>query len=53
MHTLHELYSIPHWQIIAGSILAVRLLNLPLLGLLIGGGIVIGLLAETLHRRWS
>lgn len=32
---------------------AYYLLNLQLLGLLIGGGIVIGLLAETLHRRWS
>ncbi len=30
MHTFHELYAIPHWQIIAGSILAVRVLNLPL-----------------------
>ena len=30
MHSVHELYSIPHWQMVAGSILAGRLLNLPL-----------------------
>ncbi|MFU1479441.1 TrgA family protein [Roseovarius sp. C7] len=29
------------------------LLHLPLLAALVGGGIVIGLLAEALHRRWS